>query len=63
MKMIDKKVIEEHTPKFLTPRRLLTYENVKPIWLGREINWEWFLHSNETYFKNKMKWAECNWPV
>lgn len=44
-------------------KRLLTYEDLKPDWKDREVNWEWFLHVNETYFKNKLDFWSKQWPV
>lgn len=44
-------------------KKLLTYEDAKPDWRGREINWELFLNINQTYFRSVLKVAEGKWPV
>lgn len=46
-----------------TEMKLLTYEDAKPDWTGREINWELFLNINQTYFRSVLKVAEGKWPV
>lgn len=44
-------------------KNLLTYEDIKPDWTGREIDWMRFLNVNQAYFISVLRAVECKWPV